>query len=357
MVGSRMKGCLVVFSVVVLLVAGSFSGCFESSAKVDFSYAPETPIVGNSIQFVSPSGSFVKFLWDFGDGNTSLEENPSHAYVSNGTYTVKLTVWNSEGNSYSVVKNITVSDVPNTPPEVPVIEASSVSDLQPWVLYMFRAKSTDIDGDNISYCFDWGDNISDCTNRYYKSGWYTSEHFSWHEPGTYEVKVKAKDERGAESGWNSVNVTVVSSKVLDDFNITTLDGGVFRLSDYLGKVVVIDFVATSCGGCWDQLGILKSVYENVSDDVVFLTVDVQNFNPRTETLDNVSKMKNDSGATWSFAFDTLEKGVTDIFIRDHVYGMSVPDIFIVNTSGHLVFSHTGVLSQSVLIEKINDAFS
>jgi len=172
---------------IVFILSSSFSGCFESSAKVDFSYAPETPIVGNSIQFVSPSGSFVKFLWDFGDGNTSLEENPSHAYVSNGTYTVKLTVWNSEGNSYSVVKNITVSDVPNTPPEVPVIEASSVSDLQPWVLYMFRAKSTDIDGDNISYCFDWGDNISDCTNRYYKSGWYTSEHFSWHEPGTYEV--------------------------------------------------------------------------------------------------------------------------------------------------------------------------
>ena len=37
------------------------------------------------------------YLWDFGDGNTSTEENPSHEYAVPGTYTVTLTVTNNVG--------------------------------------------------------------------------------------------------------------------------------------------------------------------------------------------------------------------------------------------------------------------
>ena len=37
--------------------------------------------------------------WDFGDGNTSTEQNPVHAYSETGTYTVTLTVTNSYGES------------------------------------------------------------------------------------------------------------------------------------------------------------------------------------------------------------------------------------------------------------------
>ncbi len=40
--------------------------------------------------------------WNFGDGNSSTEENPSHTYASSGNYTVVLTVQNSEGfDTYS----------------------------------------------------------------------------------------------------------------------------------------------------------------------------------------------------------------------------------------------------------------
>jgi PKD repeat protein len=34
----------------------------------------------------------VSYLWDFGDGSTSTEENPSHVYTAVGRYTVTLTV-------------------------------------------------------------------------------------------------------------------------------------------------------------------------------------------------------------------------------------------------------------------------
>ena len=33
-----------------------------------------------------------QWLWDFGDGNTSTQQNPTHTYAANGNYTVCLTI-------------------------------------------------------------------------------------------------------------------------------------------------------------------------------------------------------------------------------------------------------------------------
>jgi PKD repeat protein len=43
------------------------------------------------------TGHIVRYLWDFGDGGSSLEKNPIHTYFSEGTYTVKLNVVTSTG--------------------------------------------------------------------------------------------------------------------------------------------------------------------------------------------------------------------------------------------------------------------
>lgn len=43
------------------------------------------------------TGHIVRYLWDFGDGGTSLEKSPIHTYVTEGTYTVKLNVVTSQG--------------------------------------------------------------------------------------------------------------------------------------------------------------------------------------------------------------------------------------------------------------------
>ena len=43
------------------------------------------------------SGNPTKYAWDFGDGTTSSEKNPSHTYNKTGTYTVKLTASNEFG--------------------------------------------------------------------------------------------------------------------------------------------------------------------------------------------------------------------------------------------------------------------
>jgi len=45
----------------------------------------------------SPGGSIVSWNWDFGDGSTSTNQNPSHQYTSGGVYEVNLTVQDANG--------------------------------------------------------------------------------------------------------------------------------------------------------------------------------------------------------------------------------------------------------------------
>lgn len=55
----------------------------------------------NKMQFLNESTDALSFIWDFGDGNTSFEENPIHEYAEEGLYHVTLLVTNACGISSS----------------------------------------------------------------------------------------------------------------------------------------------------------------------------------------------------------------------------------------------------------------
>jgi len=62
------------------------------------------------VDFTDQSTGATSWLWDFGDGTSSSEQNPSHAYTAPGNYTVTLTVANHCGSADEVKTNlITVS--------------------------------------------------------------------------------------------------------------------------------------------------------------------------------------------------------------------------------------------------------
>jgi PKD repeat protein len=51
------------------------------------------------------SGPLIRYLWDFGDGTTSVEKSPEHTYLKEGTYTVTLNIISSTGAQGISVKN------------------------------------------------------------------------------------------------------------------------------------------------------------------------------------------------------------------------------------------------------------
>ncbi|RSK48913.1 GEVED domain-containing protein [Hymenobacter rigui] len=67
----------------------------------------------SSIQFTDQSQNApTSWLWNFGDGTTSTQQNPSHAYAATGSYTVTLTATNAFGNNSVTRANAIVVTVP-----------------------------------------------------------------------------------------------------------------------------------------------------------------------------------------------------------------------------------------------------
>jgi PKD repeat protein len=115
--------------------------------QANFSYSP-TP---NDLefQFENQSEYTTEYLWDFGDGNTSSDENPVHTYASNGTYTVKLTASNcgkeeemekiletelSVQESNTIKRNV----YPN--PVKDILKISNLNETESWNLYDSNGK-------------------------------------------------------------------------------------------------------------------------------------------------------------------------------------------------------------------------
>jgi PKD repeat protein len=76
-----------------------------------------TPVVDQDVHFTDDStNSPHTWAWTFGDGNSSILQNPTHAYGYAGTFTVSLTATNDDGNDDEVkVDYIVVSNAPDTP--------------------------------------------------------------------------------------------------------------------------------------------------------------------------------------------------------------------------------------------------
>jgi hypothetical protein len=84
--------------------------------EIDFGVTEFTadPLFGNAplkVNFTDQSNGVISnWFWDFGDGSTSSEQNPSHTYTNPGTYTVSLTVDGPGGSDEKTkVDFITVS--------------------------------------------------------------------------------------------------------------------------------------------------------------------------------------------------------------------------------------------------------
>ena len=62
------------------------------------------------------SNSPNSWLWDFGDGNTSTQQNPTHTYTATGTYDVQLITYNNYGSDTVIQNNLIQVNLANAPP-------------------------------------------------------------------------------------------------------------------------------------------------------------------------------------------------------------------------------------------------
>lgn len=111
----------------VTLVATSNAGCTaQTNNQVSPNPAPtavitapangacvNTPVNFSSANSTIPNGfTITGWAWDFGDGNTSTQQNPTHTYTTANSYTVTLTVTSNTSCTHTVTQNFTVNSAP-----------------------------------------------------------------------------------------------------------------------------------------------------------------------------------------------------------------------------------------------------
>jgi len=105
----------------------------------------------------------ISYTWDFGDGTTSTGITKNHTYSNIGTYTVVLTVTDSNGkkgyNSVKIeVKKAPIALITTTPPEV----SGTVTGTAPFTVYFDAYGSTSESG-IVSYAWNFGDGSTGTT--------------------------------------------------------------------------------------------------------------------------------------------------------------------------------------------------
>ena len=182
---------------------------------------PTSGYIGTSYTFststADPDGDNIYYTFDWDDGTTAISStaasgnsvSKSHSWSTSGTYNVKVqaTDVNGASSGWSSSSSITISAPPsgNTAPNTPSSPSGPTSGYT-GTSYSFSTSTTDPDGDNIYYNFDWGDNWLSQT-LFTSSGATISSSHSWSTSGIYTVKVQAVDGNVA-SGWSSSSISI-----------------------------------------------------------------------------------------------------------------------------------------------------
>jgi PKD repeat protein len=89
---------------------------FNAPPTADFTFSPQSPIEDELVNFTDtcadPDDGLTSWRWDFGDGQTSSDRNPTHRYDMPGTYTVSLTVTDDAGDTGTASRDLVIRRTP-----------------------------------------------------------------------------------------------------------------------------------------------------------------------------------------------------------------------------------------------------
>ncbi|WP_164913772.1 PKD domain-containing protein, partial [Methanoculleus taiwanensis] len=173
-----------------------------------FSGAPTNGTAPLVVQFTDLStGTPTAWLWQFGDGTNSTEQNPEKIYTTPGTYTVSLNATNAQGSS-SVIKDqfITVTDTPSPP-------AANFTGTPTAGIRQLTVQFTDLStGNPTAWLWQFGDGTNSTEQHPQKT--YTAV-------GTYTVSLNATNEDGSSTRTKEHFINVVDVPVPGDYTFTT----------------------------------------------------------------------------------------------------------------------------------------
>ena len=99
---------------------------------------------------------------------------------------------------------------PNNPPDTPSTPTGPSTGFRN-TEYSYSTSTTDFDGDQLYYLWDWDDLSAPDWYGPYSSGQTCTQPHIWTELGTYDIRVKAKDQDNEESDWSNPKTLTINN--------------------------------------------------------------------------------------------------------------------------------------------------
>ena len=134
-----------------------------------------------------------------------------------------------------------------------------------------------------------------------------------------------------------------------DFTVYDLEGNSYKLSDFRGKPVVLNFWASWCGPCKQEMPDFNTTYGELGEEIHFLMVNLTD--GYQETVESASSFIAGTGYTFPVYYDTSTEAAT-------TYGVySIPTTYFIDAEGHAIAQATGAINAETLQRGIDMIYS
>jgi gliding motility-associated-like protein len=185
--------------------------CFAQAPTANFSAGQTAGCAPVVINFQDLStGNPTSWQWNFGNGSTSTQQNPSTTYFTPGTYTVTLTATNTSGsNTLTRTGYITIYGKPAVN-----FRANDSAGCAPFSVRFSDASIPAANTTNTSWQWDFGNGTGDSVQN---------PQTSFTATGNYTISLKVTNDKGCFASFSKSNYIQITGDIQIDFTSTGLN--------------------------------------------------------------------------------------------------------------------------------------
>lgn len=152
-----------------------------------------------------------------------------------------------------------------------------------------------------------------------------------------ETKEQIKKDEKEEETQAETETEIIQAP---DFTVQDMDGNDVKLSDMFGKPIVLNFWASWCEPCKNEMPEFEEVYKERKDDVIFMMVNMTD--GKRETLTSAKNHIEEKEFTFPVYFDMTQEVM-------YTYSVwSLPTTYFIDADGNLVTGARGQIDKKTL---------
>ena len=157
-------------------------------------------------------------------------------------------------------------------------------------------------------------------------------------------KEKAKETSPSNNEiQQQVNTSQSNKMKAPDFTLTSTNGKKINLSDYKGKIVILDFWATWCGPCRRGVPDLVDIQKEFKNKVVVIGISLDD----QRTMNDIPPFMKQYGINYPIVYGTNK------VVMDYGNIQAIPTSFVIDKNGYIVDQNIGLVPKSKFVNKIN----